>query len=305
MAVAFYEVGRSTIAGSSTIDIPVGVDVPRSDPALGGTLIYLFVQLPFGFVGSVASVTDDAPVEDFYSRCIFPDGLNHYTGSGQLFGLIVNPLLSGVNTIRATLTGTADYIAAIAIAITGANVDVVNAQGVPPTWLYDLDSHHPLIPAQVIGGGSSANAFVGAIFTSTGPSSIEILSPPGVVTDSNWEWTEISDYAFYVASDESSASDELGWTWTDGSIADFTQWDIDTGLGGSHNFWSMALGVQTAPLVTAPGPSLQGVWGNGGSLFFTGVGGFAVAQGPGPTCSIVPPPGGGVPIFNNHIRLSE
>lgn len=306
MAVAFYEVGRATAASTDTIVIPVTADVPRSDPALGGTLIYVFYQVPFsGFVGGVSSVVDDAPVDDAYSLCIFADGLNHYTFGAQLFGLIINPLLSGVNNITLTLTGAADFIAAIAIAITGANVDVLNTQGVPPTWLYDGDPSSPLIISQSIVGATGSSPFPGAIFTGFMGGTVQMVSPPGTVTDENWSWLTASDYAFYVASDVSSSVDELGWTWADGSIADYTQWDIDTSLGGSHDFWSMAFGVQTAPTPLAAGPSFDGAWGNAGDKTFTAVGGFAVAAGPGPTCSILPPPGGGVPIFNNHIRLSE
>lgn len=299
MAVAYFQAGQASVAASDTLVIPITADVPRSDPVAGGTLIYVFIQVPSTFVGGITAVTDDATPQDAYSLCVFSDGLNHYTNGSQIFGLIVNDLANGVNNITVQLTGTAGFIAGIALAITGANVDTLNAQSPSPTWLFDLDPAHPMIGAEKLGGGP-ISPFPGAIFASpTGP--VQMVSPPGVSTDQDWAWVTNSDYAFYVCSDVSSAVDEGGWTWADGSIFDFTQWDIDSGLG---SFFSMALGVQTAPTPLAAGPSFDGAWGNAGSKFFTGIAGFAVTSGPGPAC-VTPPPGGGVPIFNNHIRLSE
>lgn len=297
-ALDYAVVGVANGAGSSLV-IPITADVPRSSPSGGGTILLIYYQFEFSDTASVASVTDDAPVDDAYSLCIFEDGLNHYVPLGQIFGLVVNPLVGGVNNITLTLSGAATQIAAVVVAITG----------VAGTWPLPtpFDPGLAWLPSAILataeaplGGGGGLFQGVDAKFTGVGEA-VVITEPPGSSGDSDWDWIEGST-GFYFIADNTSASDQLGWTWADGAITDVQQYDIDPGTG---RFMSGALGVQNVITAFAAGPSVNGAWGNAGSKFFAGVNGFAFTGGPGPNCLIPPPPGTGIPIFNNHIRLSE
>lgn len=299
MAVSFFEVGRSTQASSDTIVIPVGIDVPRSDPTGGATIMFVFVQVPFDYSGSISGVTDDGATDPFYGTCIFEDGLNNYSApAGLVFGLILNPL-TAANSITVTMNSAADFLAAGAWAITGVRCVPVNAQSIPPTWLFGVSDPGAFQAATDLDG---SNASVDAGWLRNPDLSIHMVTPSGAVTDMNWEW-RAGDLAFYLTSNNSASSDEMGWTWADGSITDFAQWDIDTGMGGSHDWWSMALGTQ-APPPSDPtaAPSVDGAWGSGESTFFTGGFALSVIAGPGPSCTT--PPAFGGPVFNHIHRAA-
>lgn len=295
MAISFFEVGRATAAATDTIEIPVGIDVPRSDPVDGATLIYVVIQVPFDYSGAQIGGFDSAITDPFYGTCFFDDGLNHYASpSGQIFGLIVNPLTIG-DFITIVFNNPADFIAAGAWAVTGVNLPVEGPQDPALAWLFDVVLPGAFQAAQDL-DGSNPSFSAGWFWDPT----VHIVKPTGAVTDENWEW-RAGDLAFYVITDDTAASDQMGWTWADGSITDFTQWDIDTALGGSHDWWSLAIGTQEPPPSLSAAPSVDGAWGDASSKFFTGGNGFAFLAGPGPFCP--PPPVFGNPCFNQVVPV--
>lgn len=289
-------VAGGAVGGGSidTLVIPIDVDVPRTDPTLGATIMLIFIQtVPGG--STVASVTDDAPVDDAYSLCLFEDGLNHYDATTRFgfvqFGLIVNPLIGGTNSITINMAGTTTYVEAVAVAVTGVGADWPSLPLDPAAdWI-----------ATTVAGYETEQPVGGAVASATGvsweylTSVFSIIAPAGAA-DENWDWID-GVVAFYAL--EAGNDTDLGpWAWGDGSIDDFFQWDINAGIG----FLSFALGVATVT-PGAAGPSLEGTFTDP-PVDLTGQG-FALKNGPGPNCSTPPPPTSGTPIFNNHIRLSE
>lgn len=296
-----FVAGQATVSGSDTLVIPITADIPRSDPSGGGTVILVFVHVPSDYTGNYVGTTDDASEDPFYGTCIFADGLNHYVLggglSGPVFGLVMNEMANGENNITVQLDTAADFIVGTVFVFTAVRVNAVNSQDESLTWLLSTTDPGAFQASEKLGGGVLAGS-VGWLWPLGG--TLHIVSPSGANTDENWEWLA-GVLAFYIVSDNTETSDEIGWTWADGSIVDYYQYDI---LGSDGKYYSFALGLQTPPPTLAAGPSLDGAWGSGANLLFTGGFGYSMVSGPGPSCT-TPPPSGGVPIFNNHIRLSE
>lgn len=298
-----YVCGSATASGSDTLVIPISVDVPRTDPVLGASFVFVYVELDNEAALTPISLTDDAPVADAYSLCLFADGLNHYDpNSGPMAGLIVNPLVAGVNSITlVNSTPNFTFARAVAIAVTG----------IGGLWPFNpLDPTMTWWPGALL-NDPGAEAPVGAPTTiSTGPSwnyafptnAVVMISPTGAVTDQNWDWAN-GEVALYATAQTTKASDPGAWTWADGSLVSLANTRDATGLPGSEAWiWmDVAYGLVVP---TIAGPSFVGALADASSLFGGGGNGFALIGGAGPVCA-VPPPGGGIPIFNNHIRLSE
>lgn len=293
MSLDLVKVGAATVTSSDTIVIPIDVDVAASDPTLGATILLAVFQLPSTSFAAIASATDDAPANTGpYNGCLFDDGLNHYTISAgnTPLGLILNPLIGGTNSLTLTFNTSADFIACNVYAITGVNLPIAGTQSDPPDWLISPPPTAVLQQAEApVGGGSGLSSGPSATWDSGG--TIHLHSPAGS-SDENWDWVT-GELALYIVSDNTATGDEAGWTWDDGSISDFDQYDYD---GGDGHFYSQAVGTK-AVTPGAAGPSLDGSWGSGDN-FFTGVFGYAFLSGPGPEICIPPPPPSGIPTFN-------
>lgn len=131
-------VGTSSSATGSSIVIPITVDVPRSDPSGGATVV--IVSLIYS--GTVAptlppGLHDDAPSDPFYNVGIFSSGKNFYTapvmGGGRnnhdlWAGLILNPLVAGRDSIIYSLSGAPSFVRAFAVAYLHCNCDISGHQ---------------------------------------------------------------------------------------------------------------------------------------------------------------------------------
>lgn len=287
-------VGSVDSSGSDVVILPISVDVPRSSPA-SGTVIFIFYQADNVSNATVSSAVDDADPEDAYSLCIFADGLNHYNATPfPAMGLVVNDLIGGVNNITLVLSGVPSAFHAVAVAITGINF--AQAGPIDPT-LPDIVGL--LQPAEQPVGGGGSSAASGSGWNCNSDGTVTFFSPAGTV-DTLWDFVS-GALAFYYVSG-TLVDDGAGWTWNDGTIVDFVQWDIADGNG---HFLIFALGLQNPMSPGAAAPSVEGVLGSAGSQFGMGGIGIAVPAGLGPFCTTPPPPGGGTPILHGHIRLSE
>lgn len=298
----YFVCGQAGVTSSDTVVIPIDVDVPRSSPA-NGTIIALFaVGSYLSGLGSPIAVSDDAAPQDDYSLCIFDDGLNHWDANGRYpcLGLIVNDLQAGVNNITCVFASPADQIEVLAVAITGAAAATTS-----PPQLFDTTpvdyTDDGLTLGEIeapLGGGTSH-----ALGTAWGydPFGAVNFSAPIGASDMNWDWIA-GNVAFYFIQSNSLSADPGTWVWSDGSIVDFAQSQIDQGIGRWTGF---ALGIGDPVVLAAAGPTmLAGGWVVADQNRASGLS-LAFKAGAGPTCSVIPPPGSGVPIFNNHIRLSE
>lgn len=297
-------VGSASAGSTDTLVIPITVAVPRTDPSLGATFVFVFYQLDNASTSTIQTVTDDAPVDDDYSLCLFADGLNHYDpNTGPVAGLIVNPLIDGVNSITLTFDTPTALIQAVAIAITGLGAPI--SWGFPPfdpsvSWWPGVLLQDPGAEAPV---GAPTTISTGVQWTYATPTNdVEIVTPAGAVTDENWDWAN-GQFALYWVAQSAKASDPGAWTWADGTITSLANWHSDTGLGGGQAFMWEAIGYG-AVTPTLAGPSVAGALDDASSLFGAGGDALAFVAGAGPApCGT--PPGTGVPVFNNHIRLSE
>lgn len=297
MALDWFICGGPIGGSGTTLTIPIDVDVPRTDPALGATIILIYGQsVPGG--STISAITDDAEPEDAYSLCIFEDGLNHYDITSQFsfvnFGLVVNDLVGGVNSITLTVDPGATWYEFVAIAVTG-----VGPFTAWPSTPFDpsLSSFFGAVAGyeaeQPVGGGGSFSVGNAWSFDSFG--GLSIVSPAGAA-DMDWDW--ISGTTAFYTLQTANALDIGPYAWADGGITDFFQWDVNTGV----SFILQAIGIAAVSPGSAA-PSMNGAWSGLG--FGQGSGqGFALSPGTGPICD-TPPPGGGSPILHGHIRLSE
>lgn len=300
-----YVCGAASAAGTDTLVIPISVDVPRTDPVGGATFVFLFVQLDNEAAANPASsITDDAPVDDAYSLCLFADGLNHYAlDTGPLAGLIVNPLVGGVNSITYVNSAPFSFAQAVAVAVTGIGPRPGTGWPFTPidpslTWWPGTLLNQAEAP---VGAPTTVSSSVGWSYA-TPTNAVVMITPSGAVTDSNWDWFT-GEVALYIASQSVKSSDPGGWTWADGALVPLANWHPATGLPGTEAYMWEAVAYGLV-IPTLAGPSLAGALDDASSLFGGGGAGIALNGGAGPVCA-VPPPGGGIPIFNNHIRLSE
>lgn len=297
MALDYFVCGSAGASSVDSLTIPIDVDVPRTDPTLGATVIWILLQVDSAG-GNATAVSDDAPVDDSYSTCLFSDGLNHYSGdTNPLAGLIVNPLVAGINNITVTLGGTVNRVQAVALAITGvggtwptAPFDTADPTG---HWIFGAIAQAAEAPF-----GSPSHESIAVEWTDTGGGDTPVIhDPSGATTDRNWDWVS-GEVAFYFQNDNSQSSDPIDWTWSDGSIDDFDQYDVDDGTG---HWMIFALGVQDPVTPGAQGPSVDGAYGSAGSKFLTSGNALALSSGSGPPpCST---PSGAAPAFNRVIPI--
>lgn len=313
MAVASFECGSGSVAAGNSITIPISADVPRSDPVGGATLIIITVT---NGNDPSTTATDDAPEDAFYAEHIFSDGLNHYvttppgtigSDGGPLTGitgLILNPLVNGVNSITVTWGGLPRDATAVARAYTGVNVDTsgVNFPGVgtDASWMF-TSSFAPNYPIGIADDGSGSAVNVTFDWSGTG-GPLEFIPPPSSIDPSNWFWGAGDLSIYYISAQNDLVTPTGPWTWVDLGIVSQSEFDDLVQNGGLLSF---VIGEKPVTSPTAPGvENPDGSWATANYSATQGKGSILRA-GPGPTWPAEPPPGGGVPIFNNHIRLSE
>lgn len=305
-------VGTGEAFGTNIVTIPVGFNIPRSDPSAGATIIIvtLFTDDASISPAQIVAVVDDGETDSFYGTCLIEDGLNSYVESpvglstatgnlgtaGAFVGLILNPL-DDTNTITITAADAYGYLFAFAHAYTGVNC-VTSALIEAATSAIFMFSG---------GIGSPPNPL--GVATCTGSSqNLEWTSTPGVVIGSpsctgptDWEWFNGAIAVYWNFFVNSFGSTTGMWTWTDGDIVTQDEWDdVATSIGDDS--YSLVYAEQT---ITPPQGSIDvsGGWADVGE-FGTNGAGAVILPGFGPTCPVAPPTGG-YPVFNNHIRLSE
>lgn len=295
MAVSAFVCGSASADSVSTLVVPVTANVPRTDPTNGATLILLFGS---SIISDPFDAFDDAGAEDDYSFCLFDDGLNHYGVTGQYpgMGLIANDLVGGTNSITVDFDTTLGFAYVVAVAVTGV---ALTTSGTAP--LFD-----PTMPGSFCESffqhtdypfGTGLDTALGVSWDYTGGAGAVHIDAPSGATDGGWGWVA-GDLAFYPIANANGASSFAGWTWSDGSITDFFQFE---GVDGGGFYHAFALG--TAPITPGvAGPSLAGAWGGG--QVGVGVGeGPGFVGGGGPSCSTPPPTG--YPVFGHQIRVPD
>lgn len=294
--------GQASGSGD-TLVIPVSVPAPRSSQPLGATFVFVYYQLDNDSTSTITGVSDDAPVdmEDGYSLCIFEDGLNHYDkDSAPIGGLIVNPLVDGVNNITLTFDTPTAKIEAVAIAVTGVGPDPETGWPFAP-----LDPSLTWWPGTLL---AKVEGPVGApTSTSTGPQwtydsggNVVISEPTGAAgVDSDWDWVD-GQIAIYNVAQNNASADPGGWTWADGTLIDLAQWSVATGLGGPKAWMWGAIAYGSVSVGVA-GPSVAGALADASSIFGAGGNGFALTGGTGPVCPSAPL--AGKPCFNKLIPV--
>lgn len=298
MAMDWFVCGNPVSGTSDSLVLPITADVPRSDPALGATILLIYFQVSDFETALITGAVDTAAATDAYSFCLFADGLNHYSSTitEPMAGLIANDLAAGTDSILISLNSApADFLVAAAIALTG--VKLLAFGGAPlfadptlPSFLanFIFDAVAPVVSPTTHSSGIAATIDGGGTIT---------FADPTAATDEGWAWSD-GEIAFYTANPPDETTDHLGWTWSDPTIDDFLQWDIDTGAGRAQT----AIGVGTV-IPSAAGPSVAGAWGD--SSLEANIGALALGvsgEGPGP-CSSPPPTSG--PSFNRVIPLCE
>lgn len=297
MAIGTPYVCGAASGSGDTLVIPISVDVARTDPTDGATFVFVYYQFDADAGPTILDVSDDAPVdmEDGYSLCLFEDGLNHYDkDSGPVAGLIVNPLVNGVNSITLTFDSPSTLLQAVAIAVTGIGASWPSKPFDPAmTWWPMIFPGQAEAPV-----GAPTTASSGPQWTYDAGNNVVMISPTGAVTDSNWDWTA-GEVALYGVGQGAKSSDPGDWTWADGSLVPLANWHPATGLGGGAAYiWeAIAYGLI---LPTFPGPSVAGSLADASSLFAGGGNGFPLSGGLGPD-PCAPAPTFGNPCFNKIV----
>ena len=190
------------------------------------------------------------------------------------------------------------YLFAFAVAYTGVSVDysgpggfsdaagVFAASGDPPLGVAEcLPSIHDGVDWSYISGFS-------------------LDEPSGCATPTSWEWIEAGMAVYMLWSGNINTPPTGPNTWVDTDIVTLEEFDdVATGVGSDTYSFVYA---EQAIVAGQTGIDLSSSWLNPGGLnqALTVGGGSLLVAGPGPACT-VSPPGGGNPIFNNHLRLSE
>lgn len=358
MAVASLGViGSATGFGVTSLDIPVTVNVPRSDPTLGGSAVLLFVMiLDTNGHGGPGSVGDSAPTDPFYGTCLYTDGLNHYdvlanfagfnssdnprTGlpfnnngdaSGTYAGLILNPLVGGVDTITLTFSATIQAVNAVAVAYTGLNTPGSSVNASIFSWLVgfistrayckveSLDTTHTsrtlqwtyndwgsppvtgdpiLLAPESVAGNPNSVPYPDYQWDAADPGTIIVYGLGDTTHGPFWPGgTQIPSFIGAVVSTGSSGA----WSWGSGSIG--TIYEIDDLDNGAGLLGSMLVAEQTGFALPLVGQDLSGSW-SGIDNFFTFGGGALLTAGPGPSCPPPPPPTN-PPVFNHRFRAGD
>lgn len=205
-------IGSALATSSSTVVIPITVNVPRSDPANGATVVVIYETVYYsgGSAATSGTVGDDAPMDSFYNTCYYSDGLNHYgnlgvgfigtpfnnyntfsststisppftSGAGFQSAVIFNPLVGGVNNITLTYSPTSpDVVAAYAVAYTGLQLGG-RPQDTPPfLWHTSYGTGGYLQSADPLSGGTVTGVEVNWVYNQIvgGGSGPNVIGPP-------------------------------------------------------------------------------------------------------------------------------
>lgn len=286
-------IGAASASASDTVDIPVVVDVPRSDPVTGASLVFITMVTDDASAGPAAInfVADDATTDPFYNTCLFTDGLNHYEGSlvgapttvtdnlgivGSFVGLICNPLVNGVHTLSVGTGGvTQGYLRAWATAYTGVNLDYTGPGGF--ATLAALLAAASSGPFGEAAGGWTIDTF-------------------GVATPATTNYTA-GDLALMWQFRVNILGASGAVAWSDGGIGTVYEDDDQSTVVGP-NTYSLAFGetALAVPQIVNNSVSSANWWGD-----TSGAGGSLVA-GPGPICTSTPPPPTNNPVFHTRFR---
>ena len=299
-------VGQATALGTDTLVIPLTTTIPRSDPSTGATVIFVTVISDDASASSSPNaMSDDGVTDPFYGTCLFTDGLNHYASAPvgadysvanlvinqSWVGLVCNPL-DASNSITVVMNAPQGYLLGIAVAYTGVNLPYIGTGG-----FSDLPS---LISASPSDPWVANNAFW--TFHLDGSVDVYLSAPTGYSGPPDWTWV-LGSYAIYnVAWNDISNPTSGAWVWDQAGITTEFEIDDESDGVGAHN-WSFVWADQ--PLAPPEVVALTGSASPGWWFPQSSGAAWALAGGPGPSCNSTPPPGGGNPVFNNHIRLSE
>jgi len=314
MAVASLGViGTGVGTGGSTIDIPVMVDVPRSDPTLGASVVIVnVIQID---PESALSASDDAPTDSFYSTHLYTAGTNPwYQVGGTFMGLILNPLTASSDTITITFSGSpVTYSFCIAVAYTGVQV---NNQPYPAYQVADLpanvwfDEGHIPGPRGLVGsnpiGGPSAYG-VSWEWTQGGSTPFGVvLTEPYPIGYPNWSIEQGSIGLYFVSSSPFCTVDPGDFTPADGTWTEIgSQINMPTGLVGPSTPPSYSLCVFEKPLSPIEfNDDLDGTWSTADTNLAALGFGYMMLEGLGPIWLDIPPPEA-IPVFNHRFRALD
>ena len=303
-------IGTGFADGSDTLKIPVDVDVIRSDPTLGASIVIIY---PLNIDVAVLGVSDDAPTDPFYSTHLYTDGSNpyeHQPGTVVWRGLCLNPLSSSTpDTITLQLSGASTLNAAIAVAYTGVQVDnqsnpTYQVADLPvATWFEGLAIPGPFgICGNNPVGAPEKNYINWSWATGGPPRPVQILNPfPLAYPAWSIETGELAVY-FVVSSPDSTTNPgdfvPDDGTWTEiGSI-------IDTPAGGTPPAYSVAV-FEKALSPPELNDDLDGVFATADEMLAAQGYGYMLLPGLGPIWLETPPPVSGIPILRGRIRLSD
>lgn len=334
MAIASLgEIGSASgVLPGAAITIPVTVDVPRSDPTDGATIVLVLTITDNLSAPSTNAISDDAPTDAFYDTHIFADGLNHYITNVPLLGgvntgvtvmvsagLILNPLVASLNSITVPLGGTADNYVASARAYTGVLVDTDFDSGLWPGSPSDDCTSKPVSASflnRFAPGGIKATAqdldtlaeakFAEWAIDSGGnslslPNSVLPYSFPG--SDPDWQYENGDVALFGINAPNEAAADKSAMAWDDGAISTvFSVFSVPMVNSGGTVYANWVVGERA---ITGPTGALDfgSVWTGGSDLDEVGGGSFAMIAGVGPTWPTCPP--SGVPVFGHRFRAVD
>lgn len=296
--------------GTDTLKIPVDVDVIRSDPTLGASVVVVFSG---GVDAVVTGVSDDAPTDAFYSTHLYTAGTNPYNrqaGSPPIWrGLCLNPLSASTpDNIILQLASTSLHNFAIAVAYTGAQVD---NQSNPTYQVPDLpsstwfDGSAIPCPFGICGAnppGPPEEIRVNWEWNNAGPPRAPQLLLPSPLVYPAWS-IETGEIALYFVLSSGLAEVDPGdFVPDDGSWAEIGS-IINTPTGGT-NPPSFSVSVFEKTL-SAPelDDDLDGAFTTIDDMFGSQGFGYMMLGGLGPIWLDVPPPFGG-PVFSHRHRAA-
>lgn len=306
MAVASLGViGTGFATGAATIDVPVTVNVPRSDPAAGASVV---IVLPFMTDGTVvSSVRDDAATDSFYSTHLYTDGLNppyvRRSGPGSLGwnALILNPLTAGTDTITLQLAGSTTFGGVLALGYTGVQVDNQSnpTYQVPdqPTLNW-FDFLHIPSPFGLYGGNPFSAGSGNTRYLQWGFDPVAILNP-STASYPNWSIQAGELGLYFVFSSSFSTTAPGDFSPSDGAWAEAGAL-VDQATPPGSFFPAQTMSVWEKP-VSAPelNGDLGGTFASASTDFGAIASGVSLIAGLGPIWADVPPPPVAAPYFND------
>jgi len=320
MAIASLGIiGTGVADGSDTITIPVEVDVVRSDPTLGASVVIVYCFALDNISGfEFLSASDTAPTDvTFYDTHLYTAGTNPWaqplSGTPQIFrGLCLNPLTASSDSILVAANNPMNYTVAVAVAYTGVQVDnqPYPAYQVPnlpvSTW---FDAGNILDPVGLVGsdpysgGNPAAKVYIWG-FTSDDGSVVEFFQPGLPTAPGAWTIQEGDIEVLFVASAIETTTDPGNFSPADGALTSLSSPFIN--ISGDPTFptpsWSLEVFEKTlsAPEVNDP---VGGTWSTANNYNGSVGTGNPLLAGLGPIWADIP--AGGVPTFNHRFRAID